>query len=132
MSPEQASGAVQQISVRSDVYSLGAILRFLLAGHPAKTATAERRPAEARPESMPKPLRAICRKAMAREPGQRYDGARSLAGDVQQFLAGVRVAAYPETPWDTLLRLAGKYRTPLLLVLAYLVMRILLLFWNRG
>ncbi len=131
MSPEQASGSVRLISARSDVYSLGAILKFLLTGPPARVTSGERPPAESLPEGMPKPLHAICFKAMAVDPAERYDAVRSLAGDVQRFLAGVRVAAYPETPWDTMLRLGRRYRTPLLLVLAYLVMRILLLFWTR-
>lgn len=131
MSPEQASGRIHEIGTRSDVYSLGALLRFLLTGEQAKGPNAEIRAANPGAESIPKALKAICRKAMAVDPVDRYDSVRSLARDVQRFLAVVRVEAYPERPWDTLVRLAGKYRTPLLLILAYLVMRILLLFWNR-
>jgi serine/threonine protein kinase len=131
MSPEQASGTVRLISARSDVFSLGAILRFLLTLEQAKATNGEKRGAGPGSESAPKALRAICHKAMAIEPAERYDSARSLAVEVQRFLAGVRVEAHPETPWDTILRLARKYRTPLLLILAYLVMRILLLFWKR-
>jgi hypothetical protein len=46
---------------------------------------------------------------------------------VAHFLAGRRVTAHPENVWDLTRRLAGKYRMVLALVLAYLVMRIVLL-----
>jgi hypothetical protein len=39
------------------------------------------------------------------------------------------VQAYPENPFERTRRLAVKYQTPILLVLAYLLMRAMLLLW---
>jgi hypothetical protein len=49
-----------------------------------------------------------------------------LAAEVERFLAALPVRAYPEGPVERVRRLAVKYRTPLLLVAAYLLMRVLL------
>ncbi|RPI26833.1 MAG: serine/threonine protein kinase [Acidobacteria bacterium] len=131
MSPEQAAGTVREINERTDVYSLGAILYFLLTGkHPEPVNRVG--PLMIRPEGVPKPLQAVYRKATAPDQANRYPDIRTLAEDVQRYLAGIRVTAYPETVWDTILRVTAKYRTPILLVLAYLVMRVVLLLWSRA
>ena len=75
----------------------------------------------------PKALSAIGRKAMAAEPDERYHSATALADDVASFLDHLPVSAYRESPWERIWRLALKYRTPLLLVLAYLAVRLILL-----
>jgi serine/threonine protein kinase len=115
MAPEQARGE-PDLDARADVYALGGILHFLLTGQ-APEGTGPR----------PKPLAAVCRKALATDRTGRYATVAELGGDVAHFLAGRRVAAYPENVWETSRRLARKYRTVLALVLAYLVMRIVLL-----
>src|SRR5258708_15750869 len=71
MAPEQAAGENDRVNERSDVYGLGGILQFLLAG-----------------QATPKALVAICRKAMAAEPEGRYGSARELAADVGRYLDG--------------------------------------------
>ena len=53
--------------------------------------------------------------------------ATALARDVAAFAAGESVSAYRENLFERGRRLAGRYRTPILLVLAYLLMRITLL-----
>ena len=122
---------------------LGAILSFLLTGHAPTTAllseTAQAgeaafllSPPRRRKANVPRPLEAICLKALAPEQGERYTCARELADDVARFLAAERVAAYPEGFFGAGWRLATKYRTGLILVLAYLAMRILLLFFPRS
>jgi serine/threonine protein kinase len=108
MSPEQARGETERIDERTDVYALGAILDYLVAGQ------------------APRALEAICVKAREAAPEGRYSSASELAADVERFLAGLPVEAYAEGPVERVRRLAAKYRVPLLLVAAYLVMRAVL------
>ena len=52
--------------------------------------------------------------------------------DVTAFRAGEPVAAFQENLWERTRRVAIRYRTPILLVVAYLMMRITLLaFFGR-
>ena len=151
MAPEQARGEVEQVDARADVYALGAILYFMLSGRAPGRAQASpeastrtwagpRAPASVVPgvvppreldAQLPRPLEAICLKALAREPEQRYAGAAELAADLVQFLEGERVSAYPEGLLGRARRFASRHRTPILVVLAYVVMRVVLLLVAR-
>jgi serine/threonine protein kinase len=115
MAPEQASGETT-VDARADVYAVGAILRDLVDAGPSKH------------EHPPRPLRAIIEKAMAADPAARYGDTTVLARDVAAFRAGEPVSAYRENLFEQTQRLVSRYRTPILLVLAYLVMRIALVF----
>lgn len=104
MAPEQERGATD-VDGRADVFALGALLTWL-AG-----------------EQAPKRLRAIAARASAAERKDRYPDVPALVGDLTRFLEGEPVSAYRENVLERVARLADKYRTPLLLVLAYLLMR---------
>src|SRR5438552_14227440 len=71
MAPEQASGEVERVDARADIYSLGAVLRFLLSGQVPPEATELPRHEVPR-HDLPRPLLAICEKAMAPEPEKRF------------------------------------------------------------
>lgn len=140
MAPEQARGEVHALDKRTDVFALGAILYFLLTGRaPAEDAGGLEglrggpydppSPRAANP-SVPRPLASICRRALAGEPGLRYAGADELAADVARFLNRQPVTAHRETVIERAARLARNYRTAILLVLAYLLMRVLLILWD--
>ena len=131
MAPEQSRGAAALADERSDVFALGAILRFLLTGSPVPGETQPASASAAAVPRVPPPLAAICRQAMALEPERRYPGAAELAADLARFLAGLPVEAYPETLVQRAWRLARRHATPLLLLLTYLLVRVLLLVLAR-
>ena len=56
-----------------------------------------------------------------------YQTVADLAADVRRFVDGAAVTAHKETVLERSRRVARIYRTPIALVLAYLVMRGLLL-----
>ncbi|HYJ79981.1 MAG TPA: hypothetical protein VEW03_10290, partial [Longimicrobiaceae bacterium] len=116
MAPEQERGELDRVGVRSDVYALGAVLGTLLDAHAARTG-----------ERIPRPLEAVRRTAMDAEPERRYPGAAGLAADVSRWLDRLPVAAYREGPLERARRIFLRYQTPILLVLAYLLMRVVLL-----
>jgi type II secretory pathway pseudopilin PulG len=55
-------------------------------------------------------LEAICRKALAREVGDRYPSAQAVAADVRAYLAGEPVGAYPEPLSARLWRRARRHK----------------------
>jgi WD40 repeat protein/tRNA A-37 threonylcarbamoyl transferase component Bud32 len=104
--PEQAGGHNKAVGRASDIYSLGAILYFLITGRPPFLAeslektlnhvlhTDAAAPSLINPE-IPKDLETICLKCLEKESGRRYPSARALAEDLQRFEQDQPVQARP-------------------------------------
>lgn len=127
VSPEQASGA--PAGPRADVFGLGGILLALLSGAPPRhgvstlEAAAHAPPAdpEAVAPAAPIELRAVARRALSVDPGDRYADAGELAEDVARYLDGRRVQAHAYSTWQLARRFVRAWRAPLLVGLAALV-----------
>ena len=122
MSPEQASGDHDAVSPASDVYALGALLFWLWAGEPPPVDGIRTRLVACSPAPSRR-LVAIVLRCLEPRPESRYADAAALLDDIGRLRAGLAVAALPETVFHRLWRLASTYRTVILLILAYLVMR---------
>ncbi|RUL88689.1 bifunctional serine/threonine-protein kinase/formylglycine-generating enzyme family protein [Tautonia sociabilis] len=107
MAPEQAAGRLDEVGAASDVYSLGATLYHLLAGRPpfsgddlaglmARVERGEFPPPRCAQPWVDRALEAVCLKAMARRPEDRYGSARALAEDLERWLADEPVRAWRE------------------------------------
>lgn len=130
MSPEQARGQNGELTPATDVFSLGAILFCLLTGRSptpkAESAVMLRYAQTGTTDSIdefaaavPRPLRAICRKALASEPADRYLSAGDLADDVERWLADEPLAAYRETPLEVAARWIRRHRTAVMVAVAF-------------
>jgi len=102
LSPEQARG--ERVDARSDLYSTGCLLYELLTGRPPFTGDSPVAIAYQHVRENPVPpsgldpeippwADSIVLKAMAKDPGDRYQSAGEMGNDIQRALQGMPVAA---------------------------------------
>src|SRR5579871_3430456 len=122
MAPEQAAGRQNEIDPRTDVYGLGALLYEILTAQPPFTGNTLEQiqwnvmnqppiPPRAVVASTPRALEAICLKALAKKPADRYPSAGELAKEMQRYLADEPVLAHREPVLARLRRWTRRHRT---------------------
>jgi serine/threonine protein kinase len=111
MPPEQER-PTERVDGRADVFALGSLL-----AHLAGTAA-------------PAALQAIAAKARQPDAAARYTDVESLAADLARFRNQDPVEAHTESLVERALRLYRRYEIPILLLVAYIVMRFVLLIWR--
>jgi serine/threonine protein kinase len=111
MPPEQEQASA--VDQRADVFALGALLAHVIG------------------DSVPAALRAIAAKARSQDANARYQSVEALAADLARFRNQDPVEAYRESVGERVVRIYRRYELPILLVLAYVVMRFVLLI-SRG
>jgi len=99
---------------RSDIYALGALLRFVL------------------PEPNPPALKAIATKAMSADPAARYPEVKALLADIERFEQGLPVEAWPEPLWHRLHRFASRNAVLLWLLAAYTLAKFLIFLLRKS
>ncbi|EKD27205.1 MAG: putative serine/threonine protein kinase [uncultured bacterium] len=119
MSPEQAKGAVTEIDIRSDIFSLGVILYKLFTGEfPFKGSSNADivykiinadtcLPTKYKPQ-MPLDVEAICMKAIEKNPCLRYQTIQEIIDDIRNYLKGSPVKARKYTFKEKSLRAINK------------------------
>src|SRR5216110_3472552 len=109
IAPEQAKGPAAKLAPTADVYSLGALLFFLLTQRPpflgehalAVIQQASEMPAPKLGSLVPgsdRDLETICARCLEREPAARYRSAGDLAVDLERWLEGRPIIARRVSP----------------------------------
>jgi serine/threonine protein kinase/beta-glucanase (GH16 family) len=136
MSPEQVQGRLKDLTPRTDVYSLGAILYEATVGRPPHLGATVTEiyhkavqeepvaPRRVKPD-IPRDLETIILKSLDKDPARRYPTAREFAEDVHRYLEGEPIEALSISRPRRLWRKAVKYRAFLFPAVGAVVLGIL-------
>jgi tetratricopeptide (TPR) repeat protein/tRNA A-37 threonylcarbamoyl transferase component Bud32 len=124
MAPEQVEGG-REITGRTDVHALGALLYEILTGRPphtgatlpevyAKISREEPEAPRRLDPSVPWELEAVALKALEKDPARRYASAEAFAEELRRFRAGEPVLARPQSGFARIWRRASKQKTALI------------------
>ncbi|MDD7987280.1 protein kinase [Lentisphaera marina] len=113
LAPEQASSEKQELTAAADIYSLGAILYFILTGKAPledcdtlssiqKTLAGDITPIKVFNPDASHSLTAICNKAMAVEIQDRYQSVEELKNDLLKYQHGFPTSAEEAGAWGAL------------------------------
>ena len=144
MSPEQAKAENQQIGIPSDVFNLGATLYFMLTGKApyrgkeideilVKAKACDFATPRSLNHAIPKPLTAICLKAMSKNPEDRYASAAALYSDLECWMALESISVLGESFSERIARTMRKHRALTQVLLgcgAVLLLAISLFSWS--
>ncbi|WP_254509244.1 serine/threonine protein kinase [Anatilimnocola floriformis] len=143
--PERRPGFSSAIDHRIDVYGIGVLLYVMLTGQPlyqadndfalwGLIAKGKFRPPREWNRRIDRDLEAICQRALAPDPYNRYRGrlpTQTLIADLRRFLSGHAVEARPDAFWRKPLLWARRNRRPFVTAVAALLLLVLAIGWER-
>ncbi len=132
MAPEQADPTFGAVDQQSDVYSLGAMLFFVLTGERIyepggrgsleKLADDEPTPSpRVRNKFIPPELAAICEKATAKEKASRFKDAREMAQELRAYRDGRLVSVYAYSRGELFKRFVSRNRAAVIIAAALVI-----------
>lgn len=117
MSPEQVVEP-ESVGHASDIYSLGVVLYEMLAGELpfrgdvrmtlAQLVHDDPKPPSKLRENTPRDLEVICLKALAKEPGKRFDSAQAMLEELTRWLEGMPILSRPTSRRELAMRWCKK------------------------
>lgn len=146
MPPEQARGDLEHVDVRSDVFSLGAILYEILTETPPykpksviemliQASKAEIEAPEKRTKAfVPAELSAICMKALSAKPAFRYQQVQHLSEDIRRYLEGRSVSAKSDNIVEKTIKWTKRHKAATTSMITAFVFVLLFFFsyaWNQ-
>jgi eukaryotic-like serine/threonine-protein kinase len=122
MAPEQVAASNHLVDTRTDIYGLGAILFEILTAHPpvtgrtvgevfSKIQAGNLPKAREIEPTVPRALEAVCCKAMAFDPRNRYRRVEELAEDVRRWIVDEPVSVHRDPLVVRVLRWGRRHRT---------------------
>lgn len=121
MAPEQALGDSRAIDRRTDIFSLGATIYYVVSGQRPfpgtgmevliKVVSDDPPPLKKLVPSLPEDIDIIVSKCLEKEPIRRYESARALADDLKRYLEGEPISAHRATLGYRAVKKIRKHKT---------------------